>query len=66
MRYRDNDGNNVIAHSLNNTVIASPRILIPLLEMNQQNDGSVTIPECLHPYMNGLTLLEPNTATAKA
>ena len=66
MRYRDSDGNNVFAHSLNNTVLASPRILIPLLEMNQQNDGSVTIPECLHPYMNGLTVLEPSAETAKA
>ena len=40
-------------HSLNNTVAASPRILIPLLEMHQNADGSVTIPAPLRPYMNG-------------
>jgi seryl-tRNA synthetase len=64
MRYRDEDGNTVFAHSLNNTVLASPRILIPLLEMHQQRDGSVTIPQCLQPYMNGLKVLEPNMASA--
>lgn len=41
------------AHSLNNTVIASPRVLIPILEMYQNEDGSVTIPEALRPYMAG-------------
>ena len=41
------------AHSLNNTVLASPRILIPLLEVHQNEDGSVTIPEPLRPYMGG-------------
>jgi len=40
-------------HTLNNTVIASPRILIPILELNQNPDGSVTIPKALCPYMNG-------------
>jgi seryl-tRNA synthetase len=40
-------------HTLNNTVIASPRILIPLLELYQNADGSVTIPKVLRPYMNG-------------
>jgi seryl-tRNA synthetase len=64
MRYRDKEGNTVIAHSLNNTVLASPRILIPLLEMHQQQDGSVEIPECLQPYMNGMKVLAPCTATA--
>ena len=58
MRYRDEDGNTVFAHSLNNTVLASPRILIPLLEMHQQQDGSVRVPECLQPYMNGMTVIE--------
>jgi seryl-tRNA synthetase len=60
MRYRNEDGNNVFAHSLNNTVLASPRILIPLLEIHQQQDGSVVLPDCLHPYMNGITVLEPS------
>ncbi len=40
-------------HTLNNTVIASPRILIPILELYQNADGSVTIPNVLRPYMNG-------------
>lgn len=40
-------------HSLNNTVIASPRVLIPILEMHQNADGSITIPAPLRPYMNG-------------
>ncbi len=66
MRYRDADGNTVFAHSLNNTVLASPRILIPLLEMHQQPDGSVAVPDCLQPYMHGLQTLEPNTSTANA
>jgi seryl-tRNA synthetase len=43
----------VFCHSLNNTVLASPRVLIPLLEIHQNADGSVTIPEVLRPYMGG-------------
>jgi len=44
---------NVFCHTLNNTVIASPRVLIPLMELYQNSDGSITIPEVLRPYMNG-------------
>ena len=44
---------NLFCHTLNNTVIASPRILIPILELYQNSDGSITIPEVLRPYMNG-------------
>ena len=51
MRYKDDKGANVFCHSLNNTVLASPRILIPILELYQNNDGSVTIPAVLRPYM---------------
>lgn len=55
MRYRPGGeggrGETVFCHSLNNTVLASPRILIPILEMWQNADGSVTIPEPLRPYM---------------
>ena len=58
MRYKDKDGNAIFAHSLNNTVLASPRILIPLLEMHQNKDGSINIPSCLHPYMNGKKKIE--------
>ncbi len=53
LRYRAADGKTVFCHSLNNTVIASPRILIPILEIYQNADGSVTVPEALRPYMNG-------------
>jgi len=53
LRYRGEDGRTVFCHSLNNTVAASPRILIPLVEMHQQADGSIAIPEPLRHYMNG-------------
>lgn len=57
MRYRPGgdtgQGATAFCYSLNNTVAASPRILIPLLEMHQNADGSVNIPEPLRPYMNG-------------
>jgi seryl-tRNA synthetase len=46
------------AHTLNNTVIASPRILIPLLEVYQQADGSISVPEVLRPYMGGIARIE--------
>ena len=45
-------------HTLNNTVIASPRILIPLVETNQNADGSVSIPKALRPYMQGMERIE--------
>jgi seryl-tRNA synthetase len=54
MRYRDETGKTVFCHSLNNTVIASPRILIAILEMYQNEDGSVTVPQVVRPYMDGL------------
>ena len=50
---------NYYAHTLNNTVVAPPRMLISILENNYQPDGSVIIPEVLQPYMGGLTKLEP-------
>ena len=53
MRYRDEDGKVRYCHTLNNTVIASPRILIPILENYQNADGSVTVPEALRPYIGG-------------
>ena len=59
MRYRPGGeagkGPTVICHSLNNTVAASPRLLIPILEMYQNADGSITIPEVLRPYMGGMS-----------
>jgi seryl-tRNA synthetase len=55
LRYKDTETKkNVFCHTLNNTVIASPRILIPIIELYQNADGSVTIPKVLRPYMNGL------------
>ena len=53
MRYRDEDGKVKFVHTLNNTAIASPRILIPLFETHQQPDGSIRIPEALQPFMGG-------------
>jgi seryl-tRNA synthetase len=53
IKYVDKDGTKKFAHTLNNTCIASPRILIPILEIYQNKDGSVTIPKVLRPYMSG-------------
>ena len=50
---------NYYAHTLNNTVVAPPRMLIALLENNYQEDGSVKIPEVLLPYMGGTKILKP-------
>lgn len=54
LRYRDEQGTIRFCHTLNNTVVASPRILIPILELYQQADGSVTVPDALRPYMGGM------------
>ena len=53
LRYREGKSKINFCHTLNNTVIASPRILIPILELYQNADGSVTIPKPLRQYMNG-------------
>jgi seryl-tRNA synthetase len=54
LRYKDpKTKKNLFCHTMNNTVIASPRILIPILELYQNADGSITIPKVLRPYMNG-------------
>jgi seryl-tRNA synthetase len=58
LRYRDEEGKVRICHTLNNTVIASPRVLIPVLELNQNADGSITIPAALRPYMGGREKIE--------
>lgn len=54
IRVRMPDGSLSYPYTLNNTAIASPRILIPLLENHQNEDGSVTIPKALVPYLNGV------------
>jgi seryl-tRNA synthetase len=59
LRYRDDGGKVRFCHTLNNTAIASPRILIPILENHQEADGRVWIPEVLRPYLGGRTHLEP-------
>jgi seryl-tRNA synthetase len=59
LRYKDDDGKNKTCYTLNNTLIASPRILIPLLELNQTSDGTVKIPKVLVPYMNGIEEIRP-------
>lgn len=54
LRYKDaGTKKNIFCHTLNNTVIASPRVLIPLMELYQNADGSITIPEVLRPYIAG-------------
>ena len=58
IRIKGKDGN-YLAHTLNNTVVAPPRMLIAFLENNLQADGSVKIPEVLRPYMGGKEVLIP-------
>ena len=59
MRVKGADGKTYLPHTLNNTVVAPPRMLIAFLENHLQADGSVTIPEVLQPYMGGTKLLVP-------
>ena len=59
IRVRGEDGKMYLPHTLNNTVVAPPRMLIAFLENHLQADGSVTIPEVLRPYMGGTALLLP-------
>ena len=59
MRVKGEDGKTYLPHTLNNTVVAPPRMLIAFLENHLQADGSVTIPEALRPYMGGTELLIP-------
>ena len=60
IRVQSEDGNKYFAHTLNNTVVAPPRMLIAFLENNLNEDGSVNIPEVLQPYMGGKKVLIPN------
>jgi len=61
IRYRDGSDKVRHVHTLNNTAIASPRILIPILENFQQADGSVVIPAPLRPYLGGRERLVPRS-----
>ena len=58
IRVKGADGSKYFAHTLNNTVVAPPRMLIAFLENNLNADGSVSIPEVLQPYMGGMTKIE--------
>ena len=59
IRVNGADGKKYLAHTLNNTVVASPRMLIAFLENNLQADGSVKIPVVLRPYMGGMEVMVP-------
>ena len=59
MRVKGEDKKMYLPHTLNNTVVAPPRMLIAFLENNLQADGSVKIPAALRPYMGGKELLIP-------
>ena len=60
IRFKDENGKTQLAHTLNNTCVAPPRMLIAFLENHLQADGTVTIPEVLRPYMGGKAVLVPN------
>ena len=60
IRVKGGDGRMYLPHTLNNTVVAPPRMLIAFLENHLQADGSITIPAVLTPYMGGKTILVPN------
>ena len=59
IRYKDENGKMQLCHTLNNTCVAPPRMLIAFLENNLKEDGTVTIPEVLRPYMGGKAVLTP-------
>ncbi|MCD9025108.1 serine--tRNA ligase [Cohnella silvisoli] len=59
IHYRDEDGRMQYCHTLNNTAIATPRILIPLLENHQREDGTVYVPKALRPYLNRAEEIRP-------
>jgi len=59
IRYRDEDGKLKFVYTLNNTALASPRILLPLFEVHQQPDGSMRIPAAVRPYLGGQEYIRP-------
>jgi seryl-tRNA synthetase len=60
----ENKGKIYLAHTLNNTVVASPRALIAMIENHQQKDGSIAIPKVLQPYMGGKKVIKKNEKKA--
>ncbi|MFH2001032.1 MAG: serine--tRNA ligase [Planctomycetota bacterium] len=59
LRYRDEDKKTCFSHTLNNTVAASPRILIPIMETYQTRERCIRVPEVLRPYMGGMEIIKP-------
>ena len=59
MRVNGENGKKYLPHTLNNTVVATPRGLIAVIENNYQEDGSIKIPKVLQPYMGGKTEIKP-------
>ncbi|MDP3735363.1 MAG: serine--tRNA ligase [bacterium] len=59
IRYRDEEGKLRFAHSLNNTALATPRLLVPLIENYQQQDGTIMVPEALEKYMGKKFISKP-------
>jgi seryl-tRNA synthetase len=66
LRYKGADGKVRFCHTLNNTVVASPRILIPILENYQTADGCVSVPQVLRPYLGGRERIEPAARSVPA
>jgi len=58
IRYKSKTGKNLYPFTLNNTAVASPRLLIAIMETHQNEDGSINVPEVLIPYMNGKKIIE--------
>lgn len=58
IKYIDRQGNKAVLHTLNNTALATSRIMVAILENNQNKDGSITIPKILVPYMHGITKID--------
>lgn len=59
IRYRKKEDKPELIHTLNGSGLATSRLMVSLLENNQQEDGSVILPEVLHKYMNGINILRP-------
>jgi seryl-tRNA synthetase len=64
IKYETAEGERKFVHTLNNTCVATPRLLIPILEIYQNKDGSVTVPEVLRPYMGGQSVIKTKEIAA--
>ncbi len=59
LRYKDSTGKTKFCHTLNNTLIASPRVLIPLIENHQDKEGNINVPQALRKYLGGIEKIVP-------